>query len=585
MTTTYHTAIAAGAAGNASVFNAPLGQLDAILGDALSYGVNNNAELVAARSPYASLDARLDALVLTGGNVATKANGASTAGQKVLTVDATTGFVVGAYVTYLLSGTTLEGNTIASIQAGVSLTLGTNIGTGGVLDDSYISMISISEYQAAQAIPHAGTLMLPQTMEYANGNVVNANAYGASPSASAAVNSAAIQAAIDAAGAGVVLLPDFGTYDFNTCLDLTGHTEGCTLRGQHWNGTFLRYTGTGGNCIDLTASAYVKLENFTLATNGTPEVGILMGRLAAGNSAGNHRITNVLVTGPYSKAGIYSLSSEVNILDNVHVYQTATAGYAYYHSDTNDLSATSAYQTLTALANNATTTTIIGGVFVNWHASGGPVMHFKNTTNLNITGTYLHANGTPALGLLSFEGALSSVYASGIRQEGTASYGVYVDGTMTNSTFLGCYLNGTTAGIYGENGSTIQFSTFLGVHNEGALKQINVDTLTGCLFDLQTLHGEVRAHALNNIWLNVVPAELSITGGIGNTQFSQWGGGNTRMVFSGGGVFTSDLGWGIKGAADATGQAVGALQKKVSIYDEAGNILGYVPIYAAFTGP
>ena len=57
------------------------------------------------------------------------------------------------------------------------------------------------------------------------------------------------------------------------------------------------------------------------------------------------------------------------------------------------------------------------------------------------------------------------------------------------------------------------------------------------------------------------------------------------MTLSSGGVFTSDLGWGIEGAADATGQAVGALQKKVIIYDEEGTVLGYVPIYAAFTGP
>ena len=51
----------------------------------------------------------------------------------------------------------------------MSLTLVDDLGAGGVLDDTYVSIIPVSEYMAAQAIPHAGTLLLPQTMEYANG--------------------------------------------------------------------------------------------------------------------------------------------------------------------------------------------------------------------------------------------------------------------------------------------------------------------------------------------------------------------------------------------------------------------------------
>lgn len=160
------------------------------------------SEVVEARDTYATLDDRLDALVVSGGNVASKTNGVSAAGQKVITVDSTTGFIVGSYVVYYLNGTTLEGNVIASIQAGVSLTMTNNIGAspaGGVLDDTPISMISVSEYIAAQAIPHAGTLMLPQAIEYANGNVFNVRAYGAK--ADAGDDTAAFVAAFAAAGA------------------------------------------------------------------------------------------------------------------------------------------------------------------------------------------------------------------------------------------------------------------------------------------------------------------------------------------------------------------------------------------------
>lgn len=152
MTTDYHTPILSvpPQAANAATVNGPLGQLDAGIGQAyavadsaLSFAVNNNAELVAARSPYPSLDARLDALVLTGGNVSTTTNGVSAAGQNVLTVHSTTGFVVGANVGYPLAGGGLEGNTIASINAGVSLVLTINIGTGGVLSDMPVSLIDV----------------------------------------------------------------------------------------------------------------------------------------------------------------------------------------------------------------------------------------------------------------------------------------------------------------------------------------------------------------------------------------------------------------------------------------------------------
>ncbi len=146
MTTTYHTDISVGAAANASVFNAPLGQLDAHLDDAMSFGVNNNAELVAARGGYANLDARLDALTLGSGIVSTQANGAASAGQKVLTVDSTTGVLPGGYIGYLLNGATVEYNQIDTIDSPTQMTLTTNIGTGGILDNEYIQVVSIADY-------------------------------------------------------------------------------------------------------------------------------------------------------------------------------------------------------------------------------------------------------------------------------------------------------------------------------------------------------------------------------------------------------------------------------------------------------
>lgn len=154
-------------------------------------------------------------LSFVGGNIATLTNGTAAAGQKNITVDSTVGFVVGGRVAYQLVGGDLEYNVIDTITPTTVLTMTTNIGTGGIGDNVYVSLISTSEYLTAQAIPHDDALTMPKTMEYANGGTYNVQAYGASPAASAATNTAAIQAAIDAVEAsgvfGRVFIPA-GTY-------------------------------------------------------------------------------------------------------------------------------------------------------------------------------------------------------------------------------------------------------------------------------------------------------------------------------------------------------------------------------------
>lgn len=172
MTTSFHTDISVGAAANASVFNAPLGQLDAgiiataaaaatttaevvaaralyaSLGsrlDAMS-GTAVSAEVVAARDGYPTLDDRLDAMVLGSGIVNTQANGAASAGQKVVTVDSSTGFLAGAYVGYVLAGGAIEYNSIDTVDSPTQITLDTNIGTGGIPNDGYIQLVSLAEY-------------------------------------------------------------------------------------------------------------------------------------------------------------------------------------------------------------------------------------------------------------------------------------------------------------------------------------------------------------------------------------------------------------------------------------------------------
>lgn len=305
MTTIYHTPIDYNAIADDDTFNAPLSQLDAILDDAMSFGINNNAELVAARGGYASLDARLDALIPIGGNIATQANGAASAGQKDVTVDSTVGFVATAYVAYTLAGGAVEYNQIDSITPTTVLTLKNNIGTGGIADNTYISMISPAEYQAANAIHHGSTdLTLPQAMEYAAGGVFNILAYGASPSASAATNTAAIQAAINAldiedAGAtgdyaGTLLIPP-GVFEIEDTLTFA------SLRG-------FKLTGTGHasrlvwtpaeptkNIIEIADCRNSRISDLQISTSGTCNAAIKVYGTAGDGTPTHNLFENVMM--------------------------------------------------------------------------------------------------------------------------------------------------------------------------------------------------------------------------------------------------------------------------------------------------
>lgn len=73
----------------------------------------------------------------------TNANGAASAGQKVVTVDSTTGFLAGERIAYPLANGTIEFNTIDTVDSGVQLTLDNNIGTGGIVNNAVIEMPTV----------------------------------------------------------------------------------------------------------------------------------------------------------------------------------------------------------------------------------------------------------------------------------------------------------------------------------------------------------------------------------------------------------------------------------------------------------
>lgn len=156
-----------------------------------------------------------------GGGSVTQANGAASAAQKVVTVDSTTGFLGGCFVEYALATGVIERNTVATVDSGTQITLGTNIGTGGIANNALIAVIPAGFYNASRG-------------------VYNVRDFGAVTGGAAATNTTAIQAAIDAAAVagGQVLIPA-GTYQINATLTIS------TKRGVWLSGTVQSYAAPG----------------------------------------------------------------------------------------------------------------------------------------------------------------------------------------------------------------------------------------------------------------------------------------------------------------------------------------------------
>lgn len=175
MTTAYHDPIAFGASAHPDTLNPPLGQLDAAI-----------------------------ALAITSGSGwSTTLDGTANAGQKVVPVTTTTGAVAGQVVWFRSTGGTTEpaARTIASVSAGVSITLNEN------LTNTYSAGTLISASPAELVDARGWASSLGGRVGLIESRVFDIRRYGALGGATD--DTAADQAAIDAASVagGTVLFP------------------------------------------------------------------------------------------------------------------------------------------------------------------------------------------------------------------------------------------------------------------------------------------------------------------------------------------------------------------------------------------
>lgn len=189
--------------------------------------------------------------------------------------------------TYLTVAQRAAANGVASLD-GTGKVPATQIPNGAVAAGTFMT----STYDAP-----SGTLTLSAADQVTTLGLYPASRYGVAAGASAATNSAGLQAAIDAAataGGGIVQLPTntiSTPINFDTTLQIKPYV---TFAGSGVSSTYLRYTGTGTAISFATGSVHrFHLRDFYLINAGSGAKGIAS--LGNPNSISRFRISNVQI--------------------------------------------------------------------------------------------------------------------------------------------------------------------------------------------------------------------------------------------------------------------------------------------------
>ncbi len=308
MTTNHHTVIGTGAAANASVFNSPLAQLDT--------AITSNATSITGLS---STVTTLQNSIILGGAAVTLTNGAASAAQKVVTVDSSAQFVAGCYVEYTLVGGVVERNTVDTVDSSVQITLITNIGTGGIADNSPVAVIPVGFYNASHGVH-------------------NARDFGATGDGTTD-DQPALEAAWAALADGETLVLPAGIY---AVADTVAWQSANNITILAHNATIKAKTGVSfanKAVLDMAGSGYCNVVGLridcALASN-KPAAGLVLGRAGGVPGGGANKFDNCWFTGNYTFAVVYNIGSELTSFWHCRFLTNVGGIPTYYTSSTDD---------------------------------------------------------------------------------------------------------------------------------------------------------------------------------------------------------------------------------------------------------
>jgi hypothetical protein len=324
--------------------------------------------------------------------------------------------------------------------------------------------------------------------------------YGADPTGSLS-STAAINNAISIVCAtgvrGTLYLPT-GTYLVNGGVNATNIGAGCTINGAGLTTTVLKATTSTNAVLDMTGSSAVSVNNLQLTDGGSAvaNFGLLLASSTTPSPCNVNHFSGISISGHFIKTGVYIYGCSDGSIANTQVSgANASATAVFYITGTQDLSATSSYQTIATNGNSGDWLFRSLELHDLSHQGGG----FSNVSPLIISGPF-----SP----LKFIGGV----IAGPAISGANIGAVTFSGTGVNAvSFIGTQ-------IYSDNGQPPAFAFYSNTTVQGLVVQgSSIQAATG-----------IFSQATGQIW-----AGINVTG---NSSF-----GGLALFYSGGGAGTSGV--------------------------------------------
>ena len=323
--------------------------------------------------------------------------------------------------------------------------------------------------------------------------------FGADPtntSATATATTTAIQAAINSA---ITVYFPSGNYKINSSLNCTFRGNGGNpviyLEGDYGYGaSVIWWEGNATSVIvDFTRSRFGRIKNLSIKnTVGYPtQVGILCARgTAGGDNSDDFYLEDVHVWGYFTKAAVYTVTSEGTIYLNCTFANYHNSGYTLARAKTNVLSVTSAYQTITAF--NGNTIGWLYGCHIYHYGTGTPIL-LDGTEGFGMRGGFIYSFG--GVSGIELTGNTNNLDIQNVNYESGGTHFLYFSGAasvnqnikLSNIISISESTSYANAAIYAVDGSIILGLTVdkvLGYRSGGgAWYLMSVNSLYGATID------------------------------------------------------------------------------------------------------